>query len=44
MKEIQKPRNLRINDTRWKKFMRLGGAEWLRAQIDRAKEPKQENS
>lgn len=39
MKEIQKPRNIRVNDSRWLKFNRLGGVEWLRKQIDKAKEP-----
>lgn len=39
MKEIQKPRNIRVNDSRWQKFNRLGGVNWLRDQIDKAKEP-----
>lgn len=39
MKELQKHRNIRLNDSRWLKFMRLGGMEWLRCIIDKAKEP-----
>lgn len=39
MKEIQKSRNLRMDDSRWLKLRRLGGAEWLRGIIDKAKEP-----
>lgn len=42
MKEIQKPRNIRVNDSRWQKFNRLGGVEWLRKQIDKAKETSQQ--
>lgn len=32
-------RSVRMTQDQWEKFMRLGGAKWLRRSIGRAKEP-----
>ena len=34
-------RSVRLNDVLWAKFRRIGGAQWLRKAIERAKEPQQ---
>lgn len=37
--EAMKPRQIRMTDAEWAKCMALGGSAWVRAQIDKAKEP-----
>jgi hypothetical protein len=37
--ENMQARQIRMLDAQWRKCMRLGGAAWVRAQIDKAKEP-----
>jgi len=36
--EKMKPRAVRMTDDEWEKFLRLGGSEWVRQKIKRAKE------
>jgi hypothetical protein len=36
--DATKPRSVRLNDTRWAKYRRLG-RDWLEREIDGAKEP-----
>ena len=36
--ELMKSRPVRMTDAQWEKAKRLGGAAWLRKQIDRTKE------
>jgi hypothetical protein len=37
--EVRKPRTIRMTDAEYAKLYRLGGADWLRGMIKRAKEP-----
>ena len=37
--EVMKPRAVRMTDVEWEKLLRLGGSEWLRDKIKRAKLP-----
>ena len=37
--EVMKSRTLRATEAQWDKVQRLGGAEWIRRQINEAKEP-----
>ena len=41
-KELQRHRTIRLNDSRWAKFLRIGGMDWLRKKIDVAREPKRD--
>lgn len=38
--EKMKPRSVRMTDDEWAKCLRLGGSEWVRQKIKRAKEEK----
>lgn len=37
--EVMKPRAVRMTDAEWEKLLKLGGSEWLRDKIKRAKLP-----
>lgn len=37
--ELMKSRPIRMTDAEWEKCKALGGAAWVRAQINKAKEP-----
>lgn len=37
--EVMKPRSVRMTDAEWEKLLNLGGSEWLRDKIIRAKLP-----
>lgn len=37
--EAMKPRQIRMTDAEWAKCIALGGAAWVRKQIDKAKLP-----
>jgi hypothetical protein len=37
--EAMTPRQVRMDDARWKKCRRLGGAGWIRDRIDEASDP-----
>jgi hypothetical protein len=37
--EVMTPRQVRMDDARWAKCRRLGGAKWIRARIDEAIDP-----
>ena len=39
-KQLRQNRNIRLNDDEWKTFREELGAEWLRAQIAKAKAKK----
>ena len=38
--EVMKPRAVRMTDAEWEKLLQLGGSEWIRNKISRAKMPK----
>ncbi len=35
--EPMRPRAIRMTDAEWEKLLRLGGSEWIRARIKRAR-------
>lgn len=37
--EVMKPRAIRMTDAEWEKLLKLGGSEWLRDKIKRARLP-----
>lgn len=37
--EVMKPHPFRMSDSQYAKVMRLGGADWIRQQIDEAVDP-----
>lgn len=39
--DLMKNRVIRVDDARWQKCQDLGGAKWIRAQIDAAPEPRE---
>lgn len=35
--EVMKPRAIRMTDAEWEKLLKLGGSEWVREKIKRAR-------